>query len=360
MADTKNILGKRYFATGRAFIKLNKVQREARSAVEKLIKDGAYRFESVPCLCGASVEHDLVLAIVDRYGLEHRTVICQICGLIRANPRLDQASYYNFYESLYRQLYSGQQNFSQSQFRERSERYSARGRRIVEFLKRSKIDVAGKTVLEMGAGGGWNLSAFEQFGAKAIGFDYGKYVEFGKKLYGLDLRCGGIKEAIDQGIEADVIILSHVVEHFTDPVGELKRLKNLFVPNGVCYIETPGVLNIHNSHISLMGMLQNAHTYSFSKTTLQHLMRKCGYEVQYGDEFIRMLCRPSHSTSAVPEIDPNHSRLVVEYLKDCEKKRPFRTFARRLRSVPKRAIILSLKGSGSYEFARKMYRKFVK
>ena len=41
----------------------------------------------------------------------------------------------------------------------------------------------------------------------------------------------------------DLIILSHVIEHFTDLDKIINKLKKLLNPNGVLYILTPGVLN---------------------------------------------------------------------------------------------------------------------
>ena len=355
-------LGRRYFAAGKAIVPLNETQEEAKKIVEELIQDGNYKFESVPCLCGASFENDLVLATVDRYGLEHRTVICQNCGLVRTNPRLTQASYNHFYENLYRQLYSGWHHLDEAGFRKQFEHYLPRGERIVEFLQSNKIDVAGKTVLDIGSGGGWTFPAFAQRGAKTIGFDYGEYIEFGKKLYNLDLRYGGIEEAANQGMKADIIILSHVVEHFTDPVGELKHLRNLLSSGGMVYIEVPGILNlhVHRSDCDFMKLLVLPHVYYFSARTLCYLVNMSGYEVMVVDEFIQMLCNSSHKTFATTEINLDHSKKIIEYLKDCEKKRRFRALAQRLRfvsTIPKRAIVISLKAVGLYPFVRKLYRK---
>lgn len=345
-------LGKRYFAVGKAIKSLNEVQKDAKHEIEKLIKDGIYEFESVPCLCASPVENDLLLATVDRYGLKHHTVICRKCGLIRTNPRLTQASYNNFYQNWYRQLYSGWRHLDQDRFREQFHCYLSRGEKIVAFLRSHHVEITGKKVLEIGCGGGWNLLAFERQDAKTIGFDYGKYIKFGKKLYGLDLYNGGIREAIEKGMKADIVILSHVVEHFTDPMEELNNLRSLLNSNGICYLETPGIFSIHKSYIDPMKYLQNAHTYCFSKLTLSNLTMSCGYEIQYRDEFIRMLCKPSSICSVDIKVEPNHARLVVEYLKDCEKKR----IRRGLLLFLRRFHIKVLKSLGIYPLAKRLLK----
>lgn len=286
-------LGKRYSNLGKAVKPLNQTQREAKQKITQLIEDGIYKFESAPCLCGSPMENDLLIAKVDRYGLRHHTVICRKCSLIRTNPRLTECSYKNFYQNWYRQLYSGWRHLDEDRFREQFDSYLSRGDKIVAFFRDHGFDIAGKKVLEIGCGGGWLLPAFKKAGATVMGFDYGKYIEFGRKLCGMDLYHGGTKEAIEKGVKADIIILSHTIEHFTDPTKELNNLRKLLNPNGICYFETPGVFSIHKSYIDPMKYLQNAHTYSFSKVTLSNLTKRCGYEIRYCDEFIRMLCRPS-------------------------------------------------------------------
>jgi 2-polyprenyl-3-methyl-5-hydroxy-6-metoxy-1,4-benzoquinol methylase len=353
-----SILGKRYFNSKRTTIKLTETQEKAKLAIEKLIKDGTYQFESVPCLCEVSSENDLILATRDRYGLKHQTVICQNCGLIRTNPKLTQYSYNHFYENWYRQLYSGYAHVDENGFRLEFESMQPRGKKILEFLEKFHICLTEKTILEIGSGGGWNLLSFEQIGAKTIGFDYGSYIEFGRKLYGLDLRYGSIEEAVNESVRADIVILSHVIEHFTDPITTLKDIRKVLKYDGVCYLETPGILNIHNTYLDLMGLLQNAHTYTFSMITLSYFVKSAGYEVQYCDEFIRMLCKPlSTQHSSAFEVDLNHSTLVIKYLKDCEKKRLYRRFDKTLRSVIKRVIVAILNAMGLYNLSKDLYHK---
>lgn len=348
-------LGKRYFAVEKATVSLNETQKYAKEAIEKLIEDGVYEFESVLCLCGSPVDEELLCATVDRYGIRHCTVICQNCGLIRTNPRLTQTSYNHFYENWYKKLHFGWSHLDETYFRHVFER-NTRGKRIIEFLQSHQIDIAGKTVLEIGAGGGWNLPAFEKSSAKTIGFDYGTYIEFGKKLYGLDMHYGGIKEAVDKGIRANIVILSHVVEHFAHPVTELKNLKNLLETDGIVYIEVPGIFNLHESDYDLMWLIVLAHTYLFSKITLSYLVKRCEYEIQYCDEFIRMLCKPSNKEFADVEIKRQHSKEVIEYLKDCEKKRIWRAMVKRCRLSLRRYVVPALKMVGIYPLVRKLYR----
>lgn len=59
--------------------------------------------ESLPCnLCGQ--ENFKTISKKDRYGLEVKTVVCDNCGLIFINPRMNKEGYDDFYENHYRDL----------------------------------------------------------------------------------------------------------------------------------------------------------------------------------------------------------------------------------------------------------------
>ena len=114
-------------------------------------------------------------------------------------------------------------------------------------------------------------------------------------------------------------------------------------------------LHVHRSDCDFMKLFVLPHVYYFSATTLCYLVNMSGYEVMVVDDFIQMLCNSSHTTFVTAEINPDHSKKVVEYLKDCEKKRVFRTLVERLRFAAK-----LLKTGEFYTLVRKMYRNFVK
>ena len=76
---------------------------ESLHRVRRKIKDGTYKFEFRPCYCGS--EDSILLAEMDRYGNYYPFVLCRRCGIMRANPRLTNESYIDFYTNEYRTLY---------------------------------------------------------------------------------------------------------------------------------------------------------------------------------------------------------------------------------------------------------------
>lgn len=237
------------------------------------IAAGKVAFEIVPCLCGA--ECFSLIARYDRYRVRQDSVICTECGLIQSMPRLTESAYRDFYGSdFYRRLYDP-----------RALQLDGAGFETMVKARHYRFDFVrtapewpkiGK-VLELGCGGGWNLMPFARAGRKVVGYDPSPGLVLLGRSFGLDLRQGWI-ESIDEG-DFDLIVLSHAVEHFTDPVGTVKRLVPLLAPGGSFYIEVPNA-----DHFILNG-LQTAHTYYFSPSTLCRYMGEAGLETKRIAEF---------------------------------------------------------------------------
>jgi 2-polyprenyl-3-methyl-5-hydroxy-6-metoxy-1,4-benzoquinol methylase len=316
----KSILG-RCFDKQKPYFALNRVQREARAVVLERINDGRYNYVNNPCPLAGSEGEDWVLATADRYGLPHRTVLNSESGLLRADPVMSGEAYADFYAHFYRKLYEGRETLTEGIFEEQAEIRSAIG----PWLEANKVYPAGKTILEIGCGGGWALVQFGKYpGTVLAGYDFAEdYLEYGRKKKGLDLRHGGIDQALADGVKADIILLCHVVEHFTDPVAELAKIKKLLKEDGLLFLETPGVLSIHSVYSSdFRYYLQNAHTFGFCRDTLKAVLMKAGFSIKAGDEYIRMLAGIDKPSENAFVGDPNQKMAnageILEYIRKCE------------------------------------------
>ncbi len=86
------------------------------------------------------------------------------------------------------------------------------------------------------------MARFMEEGCSTIGCDPNPIVvEFGITK-GLEIRFGSI-ECLSGKTSADILILSHVLEHIEDPIKFLQNAKDLLVDDGLIYIEVPGVDN---------------------------------------------------------------------------------------------------------------------
>jgi 2-polyprenyl-3-methyl-5-hydroxy-6-metoxy-1,4-benzoquinol methylase len=292
----KKLLSRRF-----AFVKdfvppdISTAQMETKRAFDQKVLSGTYRFEECGCFCGK--REGVLLSETDRYGAYYPILICRSCGLIRANPRLDYSSYSEFYNNEYRKLY-GEGEDKKALWGEKVKQ----GVEVYEYIT-ARLGKVGRTVYEVGCNMGATLYHFQKNGDTVAGVDFGREnIEYGKKVSNIErLFCGGIERLSELKANADLIILVHVFEHFLDLKSELLKIRGLLNPNGYLYVSVPGSLwwpkNVCNGNI--MGLLQNAHTYQFTLTSLKYVMRVMGFEFVCGDESVRAIFRMKDEAAAM-------------------------------------------------------------
>lgn len=349
------MLGKRYENDGVPLLRLNALQVDVRERVVQKVDSGHYRFEQVPCcVCGG--EDFRQLAGKDRYGLFMPVVICRTCGLVQTNPRMEASAYLEFYKAEYRKLYVGDpvpsSGFFASQY--------GKGRRIHRYLDSLgllKGQSGAPRVLEVGCGAGGILKRFAESGCTVAGLDLDDdYLEYGRSNHGLDLSLSTAGDYVPER-PADVVIYSHVLEHFPDPLAELEEVRRILDKDGVLYIEVPGIKNLMRSYeMDFLRYLQNAHVYHFTLKTLGNLLEKAGFRLIAGDEGIHSVFKVGAKTGSVAFRSDYED--AVRFLERVERLRgllPFPPY--RLKTLPKDAVEGILKASGLHPFARRLYRR---
>lgn len=302
------MLGKRYNYDGKAIIRLSQLQLKARNRMLENMKN-EYRFVKVNCECGNN-DYE-VLSEKDRYGLPVRTVICKRCGLVYQNPSLDDESTKDFYSNLYRKLYGSSSISSYFQLQIK------RGIRIRNWVY-EELGYTPRTVIEIGCGAGGILKAFQLSGAKTLGVDFDEdYLEYGSSK-GLHLKFGGVDEVIPH--QADLVILSHVLEHFTNIEMELDVLKNILSLEGYLYVEVPGIFNLKPNLYDFLFSVQNAHNYYFTLGTLKQILRSYGWKLAHGNENIYSVFK---YTENIDYCKKNYYPEIKQYLIYYEKMRRF-------------------------------------
>jgi 2-polyprenyl-3-methyl-5-hydroxy-6-metoxy-1,4-benzoquinol methylase len=322
-------LGSDYNVGSTRIHKLTQTQKDLRDRI--VSADSRDDYEEVPCLCGAAGP-DTVLAAVERHGLPCRNLICMHCGLIRISPRWKEDRYQRFYETEYRDLYNPITT-SKEEFARKTAAYPwIRG--IAVWIQSSlsrHSQAAGKVhILEIGAGGGWNISNLPS-SWKRTGYDVDEqYLEIGKSVFGLEMKNGLLQEALADVPSADAVLLSHVVEHFQDPIGSLRAIARNLRPGSLLLIEVPGIFRLHWSALDPMTFLQNAHVYTFCAKTLESVCVAAGLTVLEKDETCRVVCIKSGVPAPV-EPDPKMAERILRYYRACELGT---TVRRRLRKLP--------------------------
>ena len=179
-------------------------------------------------------------------------------------------------------------------------------------------------------------------------------MKYGREKHQLDLEVGTLN-SVKLTRKPDVIIYSNVLEHLTDPVAELKTIKNILHPEGLLFIEVPGIKNIHlNYRSDFLLYLQNAHTYHFSLTALKNIFLKTGFDMIYGDEYVRAIAKQGDILS--DKWDSDYEK-VKDYLLQTESKRKFYSFT--VRGLKEDCVAAGLKIADAIGI-RGVLRKFRK
>ena len=347
-------LPSRYHSLNQRLRPWSPIQLEIRQRVLDHISLGHYSFVAQPCPCG---EHDdVVIATTERHSLPHRTVICRQCGLLRTDPRLSDESYADFYSNYYTLLYGGLYTFTEEIF----DRLAAEGERLARWIEPFFEGGSDKVVLEIGCGSGAKLKTWHRPGCLTVGYDYGgQGLEYGKKEVGLDLRIGSTKTAIQDGQKCDLLILSHVVEHFGDVVMSLKELHPLLKPTTRVYVEVPSVWQIGmQKNTDPLFWFRLAHVWSFCFNTLEYVMNLSGYELVAGDEIynIRSIWQPNlDAADSDLHIGPHLSLRIIRHIQMAERRRQLLSPLLWVCNFGRACTLQATQDLGIYELLRRMY-----
>jgi SAM-dependent methyltransferase len=212
-----------------------------------------------------------VVGETDRRGDFLTTVVCRRCGLVSHGriPTDDELAVY--YGKHYRVDYHGEVTPSPH----RIVRAWKNGRRLLRLLQPHLP--AGERVLEVGAGIGCTVKAFELAGHDATGVEPNEgFFGFSRERLRSRLRSGNLND-VESRETYGLVLLIHVIEHFNRPADSLRHIHRLLKPGGRLYVECP---NVAAPHAAPGKLFHFAHIYNFTPPTLAMLARSCGFEVE--------------------------------------------------------------------------------
>ena len=273
----------------------NNLTKNQKNEVMRFNSSREFAYEDLNCI-NCDLSNSKKLYDNDRYGILQKTVMCNNCGLVYSNPRMNEESLKDFYSSnLYRELYEKEDNFEHG-FILRKEEINKEivikkpnfdkyySQLFIDFIANTNINY--NSVCELGAGYGTNLIYFNKLGKKTFGLEPSiKLAEIANKNK-INIKQGFIHDLKDT---YDIIVLKHVFEHLHDPIKDLKKIKNH--TNNYLYLEVPG-------NVKRIASIQNAHNFYFTENTLNKIVCESGFdivEIKYckDNEFILALYRKS-------------------------------------------------------------------
>jgi 2-polyprenyl-3-methyl-5-hydroxy-6-metoxy-1,4-benzoquinol methylase len=267
---------------------------------------GSLTLIDVSCpVCGSRESQPI--ATIDRQGLPVRTVLCGNCPTMYSQEVLTDDGLNYFYQSVYRKLYGGMPEPTESWFRDQA----ASGSRILSEMIAHDAgwgSCSGKRVLDIGCGAGGVLVAFKEAGATETGIDQNEsFLEFGRSR-GLNLISGQIFDL--PGLpRQDLIILKDVLEHLPRPLDALRSVVNQLSPDGYCHIQVPSFesLKFLGYRDDLLRYLQFAHVTHFTEQSLVFLCVRAGLKVVYSDKRAVVLCQIADRNVVGTVCPPNDS-----------------------------------------------------
>ena len=214
--------------------------------------------------------------------------VCRFCGLVCLNPRMDEKGYMeklikNYRKDLFGNYLAVPVNPDELYSKAIESPFS---KKVFNDLKNYLSN--NSKILEIGCGSGEELILFKHNGFNDLtGIDpTPEYFRSLKKFY--DIECynkslSELDETLNEKKKFECIILKDVIEHFVEPDKALKIINNLMTENGIFYIITPDLYKFGNP----FSQFCIPHTFYFSRTTLESLLKKCGFKVKrYFDNLI--------------------------------------------------------------------------
>ena len=210
-------------------------------------------------------------------------VKCLNCGLVYVNPRSRERAVQKVYEK----------NSFMSWFKKKTyeRRKMADLKNIGERLKRGETLMyevtrykRGGRLLDIGCNRGFIIANAAAWGWDAYGIEIVPWAtklverEFPVKIFHNRLR------EINPPFEDkffDAVTMIDIIEHFHEPVEDLKELRRILKDDGFLLLNTP---NVGSAHARVMGYdwlfdKPEEHLYLYDRKTLQALLEKTGFEI---------------------------------------------------------------------------------
>ena len=267
--------------------------------------------ESCP-LCGSAKNSLFNQSVIQHLLVVNR--ICDKCGLVFQSPRMTDEETEEFYKREYRRMNQGGQEEPLAKEIEIQRQRALALRKIVS----KQVDKVSRH-LEIGCSTGCLLQELQkQYGCTSIGIEPGNAfrdhaVQKGFKVYP---SLAALQENKEERF--DLISMSHVLEHMTDPVATLTELQRTWLtPQGWLFLEVPNLYG----HFSF----EVAHLFSFSSHSLDQVIQKAGFRkiqlVKHGQPrsrriplYLNILARPSARVKQSYLVTPERNVRLKRFL----------------------------------------------
>ena len=274
---------------------------------------------SVPCLICKKEQWKLITT-VKRREVTFNLKICSNCGFVAQNPPLSEEFLQHYYEHNYvRNNYSNTlAAIHQTMLKPASAR--------MKYLKENSYLLKLHRVLEIGPGAGSMMKLFSNHRIDIAGIEPDRdAVNWIRDNLKLPIFQGFFDTVYEKEKEGwfknlyDGIVITHVLEHVSDPLIFFSKLKKIMIPDGLIIVEVPNIERPFSDEKEWESYCDPGHLYYFSENTLKNLLYQSGLEPiaitdkifePYGNLFCVAKKADNISSIKVPVDDVQRIRIV--------------------------------------------------
>ena len=151
-------------------------------------------------------------------------------------------------------------------------------------------------ILEIGVGQGNRIEKLSnhlksRYSLELYGSDYSTEALINVRKKGIKTIQGGLNKCLDVG-PVDILIMSHVFEHFVDIKDSLNLIEKLTHHDTLIYVEVPGVADLPNKREYMYDYQDYsvlAHIHNFSLGSLANVFSRYGFKLIKGTEYVRAI-----------------------------------------------------------------------
>lgn len=192
---------------------------------------------------------------------------CNSCGMVFADPMPSEQVLKKYNSSYFDAAHGGHTNSKVA-----LAFYSGIARLRISYIKNylNKRGITASNVMEVGPGMGYLARNWLRSNPNTQYFAVESDTSCHQSLQDIGVKLSEVEEVKSGKNSVDLIVMSHVLEHVSDPYSFLSSMTQGLRSGGVLFIEVPCQDWVHKSE-------DEPHILFFEKPSMEHLLKRLGF-----------------------------------------------------------------------------------
>jgi 2-polyprenyl-3-methyl-5-hydroxy-6-metoxy-1,4-benzoquinol methylase len=156
-------------------------------------------------------------------------------------------------------------------------------------------------LLELGAAAGYFLAEARTVGFDVVGIEpTDNAAVAAREQFGLEVLQGFAEEIDLPAATFDAVCAWHVLEHISEPLRVIERVREWVAPGGHLFLEVPNIASVQASRrgAGWAMLFPEHHVAHYSPTSLRALLERAGFDVRLTRTVAYTMYRPATSPMA--------------------------------------------------------------